>query len=67
MVQVSVAQPQFNVKWNGKSKTTEISKGAVWSAVKLNKDAYTLGKMAPRSLGSAPVMKKATSMFRLLS
>ncbi|WP_174819287.1 DUF3298 domain-containing protein [Paenibacillus lautus] len=59
MVQVSVLrQLQFNVKWNGKSKTTEISKGAVWSAVKLNKDAYTLGKMAPRSLGSAPVMKK---------
>lgn len=51
-------QLQFEVKWNGKSKTAEISKGAVWSSVTLNKDAYAFGKMAPRSLGSAPVINK---------
>ncbi|EFU43205.1 copper amine oxidase domain protein [Paenibacillus vortex V453] len=50
-------QLHFDVKWNGKSKTAEISKGAVWSAVTLNKDAYSVGKMAPRPLGSAPEMK----------
>ncbi|KOR76701.1 stalk domain-containing protein [Paenibacillus solani] len=51
-------QLQFDVKWNGKNKTAEISKGAVWSSVTLNKDAYAFGKMAPHSLGSAPVMNK---------
>jgi len=51
-------QLQFEVKWSGKSKTAEISKGAVWSSVTLNKDAYAFGKMAPHSLGSAPVMNK---------
>ncbi|SEL50458.1 Protein of unknown function [Paenibacillus sp. cl141a] len=50
-------QLQFDVKWNGKSKTAEISKGAVWSVVTLNKDAYALGKTAPRSLGASPAMK----------
>ncbi|MFB6474054.1 MULTISPECIES: copper amine oxidase N-terminal domain-containing protein [Paenibacillus] len=50
-------QLHFDVKWNGKNKTAEISKGAVWSAVTLNKDAYSFGKMAPRPLGSAPEMK----------
>lgn len=50
-------QLQYDVKWNGKSKTAEISKGAVWSAVTLNKDAYAFGKMAPQALGSAPEMK----------
>lgn len=50
-------QLQFDVKWNGKSKTAEISKGAVWSTVTLHEDAYALGKMAPRPLGASPVMK----------
>ncbi|VTR20207.1 BBRPI [Actinobacillus pleuropneumoniae] len=50
-------QLQFDVSGTARAKPREISKGAVWCAVTLNKDAYALGKMAPRSLGASPAMK----------
>ncbi|WP_427051213.1 stalk domain-containing protein [Paenibacillus sp. TC-CSREp1] len=50
-------QLNFDVTWNGKRKTADISKGALWSSIILNKDSYFLGKNAPRKLGAAPEMK----------
>lgn len=50
-------QLKFDVTWNGKLKTTDISKGALWSSISLNKDSYFLGKKVPRKLGAAPEMK----------
>lgn len=50
-------QLHFDVTWNGKRKTADISKGALWSSISLNKDSYFLGKKAPRKLGAAPEMK----------
>lgn len=50
-------QLQFDVTWNGKRKAADISKGALWSSISLNKDSYFLGKKAPRKLGAAPEMK----------
>ncbi|MGO4533076.1 stalk domain-containing protein [Paenibacillus sp. 2TAF8] len=50
-------QLNFDVTWNGKSKTADISKGALWSSISLNKDSYFLGKKAPRKLGAVPEMK----------
>lgn len=49
---------KFEVTWNAKHKTADISKGALWSSVNLNKDSYFLGKTAPRQLGAVPEMKK---------
>lgn len=49
---------QFDVKWIGKTKTAEISKGAVWTSVTVGKDAYFFAKMAPQALGAAPVLNK---------
>lgn len=49
---------QFKVKWNGKTKTSEISKGAVRTSVTVGKNSYSFGKMAPQKLGAAPVMNK---------
>ncbi len=50
-------QLNYDVTWNGKSKTTEITKGALWSSISLNKDSYFLGKNAPHKLGAVPEMK----------
>ncbi|KAA8787245.1 DUF4163 domain-containing protein [Paenibacillus amylolyticus] len=50
-------QMNFDVTWNGKSKTADITKGALWSSISLNKDSYFLGKNAPRKLGAVPEMK----------
>jgi len=50
-------QLQFDVTWNGKHKTADISKGALWSSISLNKDSYFFGKKAPRKLGTAPEMR----------
>ncbi|MGF6355108.1 hypothetical protein ABIE27_003022 [Paenibacillus sp. 4624] len=50
-------QMNFDVTWNGKSKTADITKGALWSSISLNKDSYSLGKNAPRKLGAVPEMK----------
>ncbi|SMF91895.1 protein of unknown function [Paenibacillus uliginis N3/975] len=49
---------QFDVKWNKKTKTADISKGAVWTSVTVGKDAYSFGKKAPQKLGASPVLKK---------
>lgn len=49
---------QFKVKWNGKTKTAEISKGAVRTSVTVGKNAYFFGKMAPLKLSAAPVVSK---------
>ncbi|WP_253299001.1 stalk domain-containing protein [Paenibacillus barcinonensis] len=53
-------QLNFDVTWKGKRKAADISKGALWSSISLNKDSYFLGKKAPRKLGAAPEMKNGS-------
>lgn len=44
----------YEVKWNGQSKTVELSRGPHWITTKIGEDYYTFGKMAPMKLGTAP-------------
>ncbi|WP_165971922.1 DUF3298 domain-containing protein [Paenibacillus piri] len=53
----------WNVKWNGETQSAEISKGAQWTSLQTGKDAYIYNKMAPFSLGQAPVIKEDGIMY----
>lgn len=50
-------QLNYELKWNQSTKTAELSKGAQWTSVSINKDAYFFAKMAPKELGAAPVLQ----------
>lgn len=50
-------QLNFELKWNQATKTSELIKGAQWTSVSINKDAYFISKMAPKALGAAPVLQ----------
>ncbi|MFS0840942.1 stalk domain-containing protein [Paenibacillus sp. 1P03SA] len=53
----------FQLKWNQEQWAAELSKGAVWTSVYKGKDAYTINKMAPFSLGEAAVIKEDGNMY----
>lgn len=46
----------YTVKWNQDTYSAEISKGSQWTSVTVGKDSYFFVKMAPVSLGAAPVI-----------
>ncbi len=50
-------QLNYEVNWNQRTKTADIKKGAQWTSVTLGKDSYFFAKMAPKALGSAPVLQ----------
>lgn len=46
----------YTVKWIGDTRTVEISKGAQWTSVTIDKNKYFKNRMAPWSLSSAPLI-----------
>lgn len=50
----------YEVKWHQEASSVEVNKGAQWTSVAIGRDLYYLGKMAPVSLGAAPVIKNDT-------
>lgn len=44
----------YELKWNGKTRSVEISKGNIWTSISIGKDSYFKGKVAPFPLGMAP-------------
>ncbi|MEK5254620.1 stalk domain-containing protein [Paenibacillus sp. FSL F4-0125] len=50
-------QLNYELKWNQATKTSELMKGAQWASVSINKDSYFIAKMAPKALGTAPVLQ----------
>lgn len=42
------------IKWQGKTKPIEISKGIAWTAIEIGKNQYTYGRTAPFHLESEP-------------
>lgn len=46
----------YTVKWNQDTYSAEVTKGAQWTSVSVGKDSYFFAKMAPVSLGAAPVI-----------
>ncbi|WP_217560761.1 stalk domain-containing protein [Paenibacillus sp. GbtcB18] len=62
-LRVTAEKLGFQLKWNQEQWAAELSKGAVWTSVYKNKDAYTINKMAPISLGEAAVIKEDGNMY----
>lgn len=46
----------FTVQWNAATGSIDLNRQAVWTQVTLGVDSYAKGKMAPQSLGAAPVL-----------
>ncbi|WP_261302227.1 stalk domain-containing protein [Paenibacillus andongensis] len=50
----------YEVKWNQETYAAELKKGAEWTSVSVGKDSYFYAKMAPVTLGTAPVILNDT-------
>ncbi|EFM09197.1 copper amine oxidase domain protein [Paenibacillus curdlanolyticus YK9] len=50
----------YKVAWNSKTRSAEVSRDAQWTSVTLNKNSYSLNKMAPIKLSAAPNQFKGT-------
>ncbi|MGO4269169.1 stalk domain-containing protein [Paenibacillus sp. TAF58] len=50
----------YEVTWNQETYAAELKKGAGWSSVSVGKDSYFYAKMAPVTLGIAPVILNDT-------
>lgn len=50
----------YEVTWNQATYAAELHKGAQWTSVTVGKDSYFYAKMAPFSLGAAPVIQHDT-------
>jgi hypothetical protein len=50
----------YNVVWNSKKKSAELSKGAQWTLVKVGEDSYNFAKMFIK-LGAAPELKSSAT------
>lgn len=46
----------YNVEWNGEDESVTLTKGAQFIRFAIGKDEYSFSRMAPVSLGSAPVL-----------
>lgn len=57
----------YTVKWDQPAGTANLSKGNQRTSVIKNKDYYTLNKMAPITLGTAPIIDKSGKMYVPLS
>ncbi|WP_409343155.1 PdaC/SigV domain-containing protein [Paenibacillus sp. MBLB4367] len=53
----------YELTWNDEQKAVELSKGAQWTTVRVDKDEYAYNKMAPIALGAAPVIREDGRMF----
>lgn len=52
----------YVVKWDGVSRSVEISKDAQWTKITIGENAYFKNKMAPTSLSHAPVLVENRTM-----
>ncbi|SEN84913.1 stalk domain-containing protein [Paenibacillus sp. OV219] len=50
----------YTLGWNAKTQTVELTKGAQWTSLQVGKDRYTYARMAPFTLGTAPVVNAKT-------
>ena len=47
----------YKVSWNQEAYSAELLRGAQWTSVSVGKDAYFFARMAPVTLGTAPVIQ----------
>lgn len=53
----------YELAWNKETSSLELIKGAHWTLVTKNKDSYIYNRMAPISLGTAPVINPEGNMY----
>lgn len=46
----------YEVSWDGSTRTVEMKKGAIWTSVKIDENAYFKNRMAARPLSKAPII-----------
>lgn len=52
----------YEVTWHPETESVEISKGAQWTSIKINENAYFVNRMAASPLTSAPVIKSGRTL-----
>ena len=53
----------YELTWNTMSGSLELKKGVQWTSVSKNKDSYIYNKMAPITLGTAPIINDKGTMY----
>ncbi len=53
----------YTVKWHGESQSVSLTKGAHYITFAINEDAYSFSRMAPQSLGTAPILFEGTTTY----
>ncbi|MRN56273.1 stalk domain-containing protein [Paenibacillus monticola] len=53
----------YELAWNKETSSLELNMGAHWTLVTKNKDSYIYNRMAPITLGTAPVINHEGSMY----
>ncbi len=53
----------YTVEWNDESQSVSLTKGAHYITFAINEDAYSFSRMAPQSLGTAPILFEGTTTY----
>lgn len=55
---------EYEVKWNNKLRSVELTKGAKWTSLTIGQDNYNFAKMTVK-LGAAPELTEGTTFVPL--
>ncbi len=53
----------YTVEWHGESQSVSLTKGAHYITFAIDEDAYSFSRMAPQSLGTAPILFGDTTTY----
>ncbi len=53
----------YTVEWHGESQSVSLTKGAHYITFAIDQDAYSFSRMAPQSLGTAPILFGGTTTY----
>lgn len=53
----------YTVEWHGESRSVSLTKGAHYITFAIDEDAYSFSRMAPQSLGTAPILFEGTTTY----
>lgn len=52
----------YTVTWDGETRSVDLQKGAQWTAISIDKNAYFRNKMAPRPLSCDPIVVNSRTL-----
>lgn len=62
-LRVSAEALGYTIQWDTERQAAEINRGSQWTILQQGKDEYAYNKMAPLSLGEAPVIRNDGKMY----